>query len=62
MAQSGVDAYGPYLDTGTNTVPTVRVNTELELHTALEIDTGSKVVPVNQPNQHIKHRDGGSPR
>jgi hypothetical protein len=62
MAQSGTDAYGAYTDTGTGTVPAVRANTEIEFHTSLESDTGSKVLPLNQPNQHIPHRSLNSPR
>ena len=62
MAQSGVDSLGPYLDTGTSTAPTVRVNTEIEVHTALEIDTGSKNSIAVSQSSHKPHRDPTSPR
>lgn len=62
MAQSGTDAYGPYLDTGTTTVPTVRANVEIEFHTNVEVDTGSKNAPTVTATTHVPHRDKNSPR
>jgi hypothetical protein len=47
MAISYTDALGNIVDTGCGTQPTARANTEVETHTALEIDTGSKLTPVS---------------
>lgn len=63
MAQSGVDIYGSYLDTGTSTVPTVRANVEIEVHNANEVDSGSKLLPTTTlVASHGPHRDSKSPR
>ena len=62
MAISYTDSYGSVVDTGVGVQPTARANTEIETHTALEIDTGSKnSIAVSQSN-HKPHRDPNSPR
>ena len=62
MAISYTDAYGAVLDTGVGVQPTARLNTEIEAHTALEIDTGSKNSVVVTVASHIPHRAATSPR
>ncbi len=63
MAQSGVDAYGFYLDTGTTTIPTVRANVEAEVHSASEVDSGSKLSPATTlVTSHGPHREAKGPR
>lgn len=62
MAQSGTDLYGAYVDTGTTTVPTVRANTEVEVHAPGEIDSGSKNTVAQTVTSHGPHRSPNSPR
>ena len=62
MAQSGTDAYGSYTDTGTTTVPTPRANVEIEFHTSLETDSGSKNTVTQTIASHVPHRYKNGPR
>lgn len=62
MAISGTDAYGPYIDTGVSTAPTVRPNVEVETHAVNEVDTGSKLSVTQIVASHSGHRPPNSPR
>lgn len=62
MANTYTDAWGTVLDTGTNTLPTARLNTEIEFHNANEVDTGSKLTIASLETSHVQHRPVGSPR
>jgi hypothetical protein len=62
MPISGVDIYGTFLDTGTNTQSSVRANTEVEVHLSTEVDTGSKNTVVATIASHGPHRATNSPR
>ena len=62
MAITGIDAYGPFTDTGTNTQATIRANVEVEQHVATEIDTGSKNTILVTVASHVPHRPATSPR
>lgn len=59
MALSYTDAYGPVLDTGVNTPVTIRPLTEVEVHSATDIDTGSTTAPTSTPAKHVPHRGPG---
>ena len=62
MAITGVDAYGPYVDTGVSTAVTPRANVEVEVHLATEIDTASSIKPTAIASTHVPHRGQNSPR
>jgi hypothetical protein len=62
MTITGQDAYGTYLDTGCNTAPTLRPSTEVEVHVATEVDSGTTLAPASLPSKHIPHRAVNSPR
>ena len=63
MAITYNDAFGPVLDTGSGTQPTVRANVEVEVHASAEIDSGSTPAPATTlPASHGPHREKNNPR
>ncbi len=60
---SGTDAMGPWVDTGRNVLSTVRPSTNAEVvHSAIEIDTGSKIAVTILHTVHVAQRPAGTPR
>lgn len=62
MAITYTDAFGPVVDTGVASQPTQRTNTEIETHTVMEVETGSKLNVQQIQNTHIPHRPANHPR
>ena len=65
MAVASTDAFGAFFDTGSNTIPTVRGNVEVEAHVPTDVtnDTGAKFASLAAlVNSHVPHRPANDPR
>jgi len=62
MTITYTDSLGLVTDTDEGTQATVRANTEVEVHNAGEIDTGSKLTITQLVASHVPHRPAATTR